>query len=50
MTSGIARRRGGCGLRVAAGGSDALVWEGAANDAGQAAKDWLRSKAKATLG
>jgi acyl-CoA dehydrogenase len=37
-------------LRVAAGGSDELVWEGAANDAGQAAKDWLRSKANTIEG
>jgi len=37
-------------LRVAAGGSNDLVWEGAANDAGQAAKDWLRSKANTIEG
>lgn len=37
-------------LRVAAGGSTDLVWEGAANDAGQAAKDWLRSKANTIEG
>ncbi len=37
-------------LRVAAGGSDDLVWDGAANDAGQAAKDWLRSKANTIEG
>ncbi|WP_270725004.1 acyl-CoA dehydrogenase family protein [Shimia sp. Alg240-R146] len=37
-------------LRVAAGGADDLVWEGASNDAGQAAKDWLRSKANSIEG
>ncbi|MGR3714531.1 MAG: acyl-CoA dehydrogenase family protein [Shimia sp.] len=37
-------------LRVAAGGADDLVWEGASNDAGQAARDWLRSKANSIEG
>jgi len=37
-------------LRVAAGGADDLVWEGGSNDAGQAAKDWLRSKANSIEG
>ncbi|SFM60896.1 acyl-CoA dehydrogenase family protein [Shimia aestuarii] len=37
-------------LRVAAGGSDDLVWEGTSNDAGQAARDWLRSKANSIEG
>lgn len=37
-------------LRVAAGGADDLVWEGGSNDAGQAARDWLRSKANSIEG
>lgn len=37
-------------LRVAAGGMDDLLWQGTANDAGQAARDWLRSKANTIEG
>ncbi len=37
-------------LRMAAGGADDLVWDGPANDAGQAARDWLRSKGNSIEG
>ncbi len=37
-------------LRVSVGGSNDLVWEGPANDAGQAAQDWLRSKGNSIEG
>ncbi|MBO9475933.1 acyl-CoA dehydrogenase family protein [Shimia sp. R11_0] len=37
-------------LRVSAGGADDLVWEGTANSAGQAAKDWLRAKGNSIEG
>jgi alkylation response protein AidB-like acyl-CoA dehydrogenase len=37
-------------LIMAALGSDALEWEGAASNEGQAARDWLRSKANSIEG
>lgn len=37
-------------LRVSVGGSNDLVWDGPANDAGQAAQDWLRSKGNSIEG
>jgi len=37
-------------LNMAIGGSDVLEWEGAASNEGQAARDWLRTKANSIEG
>lgn len=37
-------------LMMATGGTAALIWEGPANDAGQTAKSWLRSKGNSIEG